>query len=112
MRFWIPFLIFFLCLCSFIQGRPNPVPNDELDEKQVLEEYEKNHNKNVQSKRVKRHRRIRRPEDPEDQDVLDELEDVFVGIRRRNRDFYPQRVNIFQKFIDEAMFSHDEESHD
>jgi len=101
-------LISFIIAC--VHARPNPVPNDELDPEKEMEKYEKNHEK--EGNRVKRHRRLMGSEDPDDQDVLDELKGIkfFKGIRRRNRDVHPHKRSVFQKFIDDHMFSTDDES--
>ncbi|CAG7816188.1 unnamed protein product [Allacma fusca] len=94
-------LLWIIYFLGEVSGRPNPVPNDDINDQEFLAKYERSHD---QSKRVKRHRRVTGPETPEDQDVIDEL-DVFKGIRRRNRDKRDIRTNIFKRFIDEGYYS-------
>ena len=83
------------------KGRPNPVPNDEVNEKEALERYEREERHNKEVRRIK----VRREENDEDLDVIEELRHVFGGIRRRNRDVHPKRPDVFQKFIDAPVFS-------
>ncbi|CAG7837245.1 unnamed protein product [Allacma fusca] len=96
--------IFCQCLCLLLllshasNARPNPVPNDDLNPDLELQHYEKENNKLTAADRV-RHREVRAPEDEEDQEVINELP-MLQKIRRRNRDIYSIRPNIFQPYID------------
>ena len=81
---------------SLWEGRPNPVPNDEVNEKEALERYEREERQNKEGLRTIK---VRREENDEDLDVIEELKFVFGGIRRRNRDIRPQRPDIFEEVI-------------